>query len=292
MSDRPYPTQIADIEKWSQRHGTTKDEARQRFMQFVILEAIATSPQLRTNLAFKGGNALRLLFLNRRTTKDLDFTAEKGFPDNKDEIRRILNAALKITMNRNEVKCRCQSIRRNPPGSEKTFPTYQIKIGYRFPGDRYFIDFEKRDKPVSSVIELELSLNDEVCETTMNSLTEASSARLKTCTLEDIIAEKLRALLQQVIRNRNRKQDLSDVVQMFRKRSSEIDVKKISDYFVRKCRVRNIYPTKEMFNDDVKARAAYEYETLFSVNDPEYIPVDQAWNELRNVIQTLDIPAS
>jgi hypothetical protein len=69
--DRLYPIHPAEIESWAKRHGTTRDEARKRFAQYAILEAIAAAPGLAGVLAFKGGNALRFVYGNRRSTLDL-----------------------------------------------------------------------------------------------------------------------------------------------------------------------------------------------------------------------------
>jgi len=55
---RAHPVSLADIEPWRRRTGVDLTEARQRFMQFVVLDCIAISP-LGRSLAFKGGNAPR-----------------------------------------------------------------------------------------------------------------------------------------------------------------------------------------------------------------------------------------
>ena len=56
MSRAPYATSVAEIEAWRKANATTSQEARRRFVQYVVLVAIATG-ELATRIAFKGGNA-------------------------------------------------------------------------------------------------------------------------------------------------------------------------------------------------------------------------------------------
>jgi predicted nucleotidyltransferase component of viral defense system len=131
-----YPTSIAELAAWRRRQGTTTEEARRRLVQFVILASMSSSVALLARVAFKGGNALRFVHGNLRSTLDLDFSAEGDFPDSPEAIKRLMDAALKTAERRYQVKARCQSIHRNPPGHDKTMPTYRIKVCYQFPGDR------------------------------------------------------------------------------------------------------------------------------------------------------------
>src|ERR1035437_1776177 len=80
VASAPYPTSLAELQSWAKEQSAPTDEARKRFMQFVALECIAESAPLRDSLAFKGGNALRFVYGNPRTTVDLDFSATTGFP--------------------------------------------------------------------------------------------------------------------------------------------------------------------------------------------------------------------
>lgn len=53
-----YPTSFVELDSWAKKRGVTLAEARQRFAQYAILRAIASSSTLRVLLVFKGGNAL------------------------------------------------------------------------------------------------------------------------------------------------------------------------------------------------------------------------------------------
>jgi predicted nucleotidyltransferase component of viral defense system len=285
---RSYPAAIEEIATWQRMNATTVLEARRRFMQFVVLSAVSSSPGLVGRLAFKGGNALWFLHGNPRSTIDLDFTAEGDFPDDSNAIVSLIDDALKSTQSQFRVKARCQSIHRNPPGLDKTFPTYNMKVCFQLPGDRYYQNFDDREY-FAEVIELEISLNDIVCETISWKLS-ASQAPIRGCSLEDQIAEKLRALLQQVSRNRSRPQDAFDIASRVREHRDKLDVAKISDFLLRKSEGRIISPRKSSFDAEVRRRAETVYDAEIRPQTSAFIPFDDAWAEVLQLVSQLSIP--
>ena len=54
----PFELRLDQLEAWAQDGGLTLSEARLRFAQWTVCQAIASSSFLATRLAFKGGNAL------------------------------------------------------------------------------------------------------------------------------------------------------------------------------------------------------------------------------------------
>jgi len=251
-----------------------------------VLNCITAHTVTRRAMVLKGGNALRFAHRSPRSTKDLDFTADaNGIPDDKDEVRRLLNEALAFAERRFYVKAKCQRVKRKPPSPERTLPTYDVGVGYQFPNDAYFHDLEQRN--VSTVIPVEISLNDLVCDTQ-----EWPDIKgLRVCSLEDILAEKLRSLLQQKTqyRNRRRWQDVYDICVHVRRCS--FDRAKIADFLKQKALIRGIEPRKSSFDDEVRDRAATEYDTRVRTQAPEdIIPFDDAWAGVRYLVESLDIP--
>ncbi len=287
MTGQPYPSSLAEVASWSRVNETTTDEARKRFMEFVILNCIASDGVTRENLSLKGGNALRFAYQSPRSTLDLDFTADaEGIPDNADAIRGILDKAFAFAHRRFDVKAKCQRVKRNPKNPDATRPTYDIGVGYQFPGDRYFNNFESHHK-ITTVIPLEVSLNDLVCGTAK----WAGVQGLRVCSLEDILAEKLRSLLQQKIRNRYRWQDACDICMFTRRKGAEIDRAKIAEYLKRKSEIREIEVRKSNFDDEIRKMAAFEYDVKIKNEAPQdFIPFDEAWREVILLVQSLNIP--
>lgn len=287
--DRLYPIHPAEIEPWAKRHGTTRDEARKRFAQYAILEAVAAAPGLAGGLAFKGGNALRFVYGNRRSTLDLDFTADATLPDDPDVIRRRLDIGLRAITSRLLIKARAQRVARKPPGPEKTRPTYEVTVAHAMPGDRFYKNFDLDPKPVPAVVLLEITLNDLICDAVPYRLAP-DGRELLVCTLEDVIAEKLRALLQQQIRNRSRPQDVHDVARIVQRRIA-LDLAKVSAFLVRKAEIREIHPRKSLFNETVKSLALMGYETLSQGDSSECLSFDEAWSCVLDLVRKLEIPA-
>jgi predicted nucleotidyltransferase component of viral defense system len=283
-----YPTSRTELAAWARQNKTTLDEARRRYVQFVVLVSMSSSAAFVSHVAFKGGNALRFIHGNLRSTLDLDFSAEAGFPDNPDDIKALMDAALTWAERRHQVKARCQSIHRKPPGHDKTMPTYSLKVCYQLPGDRHYQNFDER-KSFSEVVEIEISLNDVLCETDEREL-QASTKPLRVCTLEDILAEKLRALLQQIPRKRSRPQDVFDIASMVRRHGASLDLGKVASFLVRKSEARDIVAAKPAFNASVRERALVGYEEQIRPFTTEFIPFDEAWEEVLALVARLSIP--
>jgi predicted nucleotidyltransferase component of viral defense system len=282
-----YPTSSEEVAAWRKANQSTLEEARRRFVQFVVLASISMVRSLASRIVFKGGNALQFVHGNVRSTADLDFTAEADFPDDKREITRLLNAAFKAGLARYRVRLRCQSIERKPPGLDNTMPTYRIKACFQMPGDRYYQNFDER-KTIPEVVELEISLNDVLCET-MEKTFSANSSSVRVCTLEDIVAEKLRALLQQVPRRRSRPQDAFDIASMTRLRG-DLDLAKVSAFVTRKSEARAISPKKSSYDATVRELARKGYDDLIKPEMARYISFDDAWQEVLSLVHRLAIP--
>jgi predicted nucleotidyltransferase component of viral defense system len=283
-----YPTSITELSVWQKKNNATNEEARRRLVQFVVLASIGSSRDSVSRLALKGGNALRFVYGNMRSTLDLDFTAESGFPDNDEEIKTLLNSALKPAVRQFEIKARCQSVHRNPRRPDQTRPTYIIKICFQFPTDRYYKNFDERPL-FPEVVELEISLNDVLCETIETSLSPTTQP-VRVCSLEDILAEKLRALLQQLIRNRSRPQDVYDIASRWRASRTSIDLGKVSEFLLRKSVARDITPRKSSYNDSVRERASVNYDEEIKAQATVFIPFEEAWAEVIDVVRQLSIP--
>jgi predicted nucleotidyltransferase component of viral defense system len=285
MGGHSYPTSLADIPRWSRENKATTLQANIRFVEYVILNCIGSNAITQQGMVLKGGNALRFAFQSPRSTKDLDFTvAGDDIPDDAERLRSLLNDALRFAENRFHVKAKCQHVKRKPPPRpDSTRPTYSISIAYQFETDRYFRNFEERNN-ISTVIPLEVSFNDLVCETCLwNGL-------VKTSSLEDILAEKLRSLLQQKIRHRNRYQDVYDIAEYVRQHT--IDCDKIGRFLIQKAKVRDIDVRKSSFDDEIRQMALQDYDNRIHEQAPNnFIPFDDAWQDVLSLVHCLDIPA-
>ncbi len=161
-------------------------------------------------------------------------------------------------------------------------------MGYLLPGDRLYNNFESSGN-LPSTVDVEISINELVCEAVSFSLRPGGHA-LRVCSLDDIVAEKLRDLLQQPIRKRSRPQDVYDIANIVRL-GLILDVAKVSAYLIRKAESREIRPLKHSFDDTVKNLATIGYENLMAPNDPDFIPFDEAWARVLEFVSMLSIPS-
>ncbi|MGX2042278.1 nucleotidyl transferase AbiEii/AbiGii toxin family protein (plasmid) [Methylocaldum sp. MU1018] len=196
-----------DIKEWVNQNSDYRP-----FRQAVhtILTAIAGTPFLQTSMIMKGGVLLALSYSSPRYTKDIDFSTAIKRPDfDLEDFRRQLEASLIDTVETlgYGLDCRIQSCEQNPKSEDATFPTIQVSIGYAYKGTPAHKRLQAGSSP--EVIRIDYSLNEPVEETELFELEEGSLIRAYS--FVEMVAEKFRALLQQEVRNRIRRQDIYDL---------------------------------------------------------------------------------
>ena len=282
-----FPRDYTAIETWALKNGIPVVEARERYAQYGVLLAIANSRELSKILVFKGGNALDFIWHPNRSTRDLDFSTLESSID-EEGLRPLLQAALNVAARDLRLFYLVQSISRNPPGEDKTFATFQIKVGYALPdASPRVIENVKRGIPVSTVVPVEISLNETVCD--FQEINIEGTNPLKVSSREDIFAEKLRALLQQPSRNRSRSQDLLDLA-VHIKFEKPLNQSHVAEYLKAKSKARDVVVSKSAFLvPEIFERAFENYEALASTSRNEFIQFDEAKAILLGFIETLDI---
>lgn len=267
-----YPTRFEEIGAWARTHGVPATQVRERFAQYCVLWAVSQLPELKNHLVFKGGNALDFVWFPNRSTKDLDFTG-LGSEWDPDSLRIRFDQGLQEAGNVLGILARVQKVHQNPPGPNRTMPTFQITVGYALPDDSRNHQRLKRGEPSMAIIHVEVSVNECVCG--VESVTLEDGASLQVATLEDIIAEKLRALLQQIPRKRNRPQDLLDIASVCLE-DRPLDPRRIRGFLEEKAKVRDIDPSESAFlAPELWERAQFEYSDLESTAK-RFIPFEEA----------------
>jgi len=195
--------------------------------------------------------------------EDLDFTADKSLPKGKallgliKEGCQLAQAVMHKTMEPLEmVVFPFQEGKPHPEGQE----AFVIKT--KFPWHR---------SPITTTM-VEITFNEEVLSdpierTIIHPYGEALDFRLKVYQLEEVIAEKLRAILQNTKKlhekgwARSRARDYYDIWSILKHKKEDLNILKISEILDQKCRLKNVEMTKEFF-------------------DPTYLEgVKQSWSE-------------
>jgi predicted nucleotidyltransferase component of viral defense system len=258
-----------------------------------VFKAIAHSERLRDELILKGGYALKHIYRSPRASVDLDFTETGNYSGEPDEtlqnllkeITDELDKHLKAVMHEHLfTDMLVQSASVEPAKRDvREHPSLEIKIGY------------SRKKigaaPYSDVVKLEISLNDVVCE---YQFFQEGESRLRVSSLNDIIAEKLRALLQQVERDRYRPRDVFDIWFFHTKASHLFDYKKISTFLIEKSKgkLKSEFVRKEVFqSEEVMNRASQDYSSLKDTVSGIPLPsFEEAYSEVMKLVKKLSIP--
>lgn len=290
-----YPQTFSSINEWCSSNGIDVNEGRIRFAQYAILRAIASSRTLSRILVFKGGNALDFVWQPNRSTRDLDFSADMTVvgpnlnPINFGKsLENLLQASLGVATEELGVVLAIHNVRRNPPGPDRTFITFEISVGYALPDQVPLIRRMSLNRPSTQVIPVEISLNESICAD--DSIDVQATNHLRVSTIEDIVAEKLRALLQQPIRNRSRRQDLLDIAILLREQPS-IDGSRVAEFLQRKSASRDVLVSRSAFRDpEIAQRAEVDYAALQRTTRRLFIPFEEALHSLLEFTNSLPIP--
>lgn len=201
---------MIDLEAW-----TDEEQAplRRAFRQAVrlVLRAIARSPALSSVMVMKGGILLAIRYRSSRFTRDIDFSTPTRFQEV--DLRTFLRSfaeALEPVSADNEygLALSLQSHAVKPPNKpDVMFPTLKLRVAYanrRNPGAMRRL----ATREATDVVDVDYSFNEWASEIERSS---AEAGELSIYPFHDLIAEKLRSVLQQVVRNRDRFQDVYDL---------------------------------------------------------------------------------
>jgi predicted nucleotidyltransferase component of viral defense system len=144
---------------------------------------------------------------------------------------------------------------------------------------------KRGDSP--KVVGLDLSLGEVICQ--VLPLDIQGTHALQVSTLNDIVAEKLRSLLQQPIRKRNRPQDLLDIAAILRENPT-VNRSEIRDFFILKAKGKQVSFSRRAFdNPEIKRMAQVDYDALASTARL-FIPFEEAFSRLLAFVNELALP--
>lgn len=203
-----------DFERWIAQEA---DLRRRTFRQAVhlVLRAIANEPALAPLMVMKGGILLAIRYHSARFTRDIDFSTRRHIEDVDltrfvaeldDSIRRVAadnEYGLALAVQSHALKPRARTT--------PTFPTLQVTVGYADRASRQEMRrLQAGEAP--RTVQLDYSFNEWASEVEQHVL---DGGTLTMYAYHDLIAEKLRAVLQQPIRQRSRFQDVYDLCLLF-----------------------------------------------------------------------------
>ncbi len=277
-----------DITEWVK----LADDGQREFREAVhtILAAIASDSQLRANMVIKGGILLAVRYHSHRYTKDIDFSTTQSLSEiDPDQIKEALNKSfIRIAEELGyELNCRVQSCRVQPANKpDASFPSVKITVGYAYKGTKKHQRLLVNQSPTH--ISIDYSLNELMPN--LERLDVGEGEQLRAYTLVDLIAEKLRSILQQKIRNRTRRQDIFDLMLLIEKYPDldETEKQGILKSFIEKSESRGITPGRYSLDDtETRERSQKDYLTLADEIEGKLPDFDETYDAVNKFYKSL-----
>lgn len=258
------PVLEINVAGWVDRAKADPVAYQQRQAVEITLNAIAITAPLNDKLFLKGGILMGLAYGSPRQTGDIDLTADLAVDNDVDDrIQTLLDSAFPraaAALGYAGLIVKIHSVKRQPKVifEKAEFPA--LKIAYAQRGTRQEKALLKGKAP--GIIDLDISFNEPLREIQVLKLT--GGQELRAYSLIDLIAEKYRAMLQQVTRKRNRRQDVYDLHILVADCDLDDAIRaQILDAFMEKCRSRHIEPTRQSLEDpEIKMRSGAEWDTM------------------------------
>ena len=262
----PDPIFKANVAEWVERAKADPVAYQQRQTVEITLNAIARTAPLKVKMFLKGGILMGLAYDSPRQTTDIDLTTalavEGGVGDG---VRKLLNSEFPraaAALGYADLIVKTHSVKLLPKGKfpDANFPALKLKIASAQRGTKQEKTLQKGKTPV--VIDIDISFNEPLPQIQVLELT--GGQELFAYGLVDLIAEKYRAMLQQVPRHRNRPQDVYDLDRLLARNEIDDTLQlPILEALVVKCRARQLKPTRASLDDPkVKKRSGADWKTM------------------------------
>ncbi|MBA7878291.1 MULTISPECIES: nucleotidyl transferase AbiEii/AbiGii toxin family protein [unclassified Citrobacter] len=258
----------------------------------IVLSAIASSDYLRPKMIMKGGMLLGIRYRSTRFTEDIDFSTKMKLSElDEDEFRRELNEALLISSDSLPygVFCAIQSLGIQPKKNYEnaTFPSFNLKIGYaRKSVSGEMERLERGQSP--NTIKIDYSFNEISFDVDDLVLDDDG---VQSYNITDLMAEKIRSIIQQPYRNRNRRQDIYDLNYLFNCVSLDDDERfAVLTSLILKSEGR--IPKEDIHcntldREDIKEHSAKDYGTLSQEVSGDIPDFEYAYNKVNDFYKSL-----
>lgn len=263
------------IADWIGKAAANPVEHHRRQAVEVLVQAISNTAEMRDILYLKGGALMNIVYGSPRATADVDFTTSAPRSDLEGRIAALFDREMRLSaidLGYTGLIFRVQGTEMRPPDEEFPWPTLRVKIGFASKGTPQ----EERlaTGQAANVLRIDISFNEAVYDWQRIEIQtgepdpygagDAQTATILAYSIYELIAEKLRAIVQQKIRNRYRRQDIFDIARLVSSHAfTEAEVARIYGIFLPKCRSRGIEPTRDMIDDpELHARSRERYGEL------------------------------
>jgi predicted nucleotidyltransferase component of viral defense system len=283
---------VVDISEWVERAKADPAAYIERQATEVFLTALGMTEPYGHKVFLKGGILMGVLYQSFRQTADIDFTSTLD-PD--PDMADLMSVAFAENLPRAaaelgypDLMCRVQSVRRRPREdsfAKAAFPALEIRVAYARRDSPQQNRFDRGN--ATDVLHVDISFNEPVGAIQVVRFAGGGGA-IRAYSLHDLIAEKLRALLQQEVRNRYRRQDIYDLDLLIGRFSFDKGEKlRLNRVLIEKCVARSIDPARSSLSKpEIARRARKEWETL-GVEIGEVPDFDKCFTRVNKFYQSL-----
>ena len=232
----------ARLEEARARLGLPWEVLERDYLLSWVLAGIVQVESLRESLVFKGGTALRKCYFgDYRFSEDLDFSAPGQVPraDAMEAAMRQACEAANTLLDEYapvDIVCERYTEKAPHPGEQEAFT-----VRARFPWQR---------RPHTRV-RVEVSVDEPVLRPTpwravIHEYGETLTAKVRVYSIEEVVAEKLRAILQHIEKleergwSRSRARDYYDLWRIFGAYRDHLDAEGFAAFLAEKCSVRHV----------------------------------------------------
>ena len=279
------------LEEARKRLGIPWEVLERDYLLSWVLAGIGQVESLKGTLVFKGGTALKKCYFgDYRFSEDLDFSALPDVPTGaamEEAIRQACSAAARLLDEYTPVEISCERYTEKEPhpGGQEAF-----SIRARFPWHR---------QPHTRVI-VEASVDEPVLmparrRAVIHEYGEPLDAQMNVYSLEEIVAEKLRAILQHAQKlehrgwSRSRARDYYDLWRVLYRYRGEMQLGDFRSFLTKKCAIRQVSfaGPDDFFEPTMLAYVERTWETWLGPLVADLPPFDLVVKELRPQIVAL-----
>lgn len=249
-----------------------------------VFRAIATHEDLHGGYVLKGGLALWMAYGSPRSSTDLDFNAvaptANVITDATSRVLldfcRKLDAALK--------DC-------TPMQELEHLETADVELSTEIPALLGHIAYGASDG-WSGAIPMQLTLSEIICATEIR---QSRGIPVHVASLEDILAEKLKALLQQVPRDTVRSTDVYDLWYFTSQAENRVRAEDVTPILVEKRKQWPAMPavSKSKYrSEDLIEHSQAEYAAIGDLLEPgaRFVPFEEAFEHVLAFVDQLQVP--
>lgn len=288
---KPLRTRLQEAR---QRLGIPWDVLERDYLLSWLLVGVARVESLRGALVFKGGTALKKCYFgDYRFSEDLDFSSVGDVPTGdamEQAVREACDAAAQLLDEYAPVELACERYteKQPHPGGQEAFT-----IRARFPWQK---------QPHTRVM-IETAVDEKVLKPVQNrkiihEYGEPLDAQVQVYALEEIVAEKLRAILQQIERfeergwSRSRARDYYDLWRVLGAYKSQMDLSGFASFLREKCAVRGVTfkGSEDFFDDTMLAYVEKTWDQWLGPLVPGLPSFQTVIHDLRPQVTALTLP--